>query len=283
MPDSSALEERHGFLPAKDNLRLFRRSLVPSAPRGAVLVVHGYADHSGRYLEVMGHLAARGFAAHALDYRGHGQADGRRGHIESFSQYLDDIDLFLGQVVEETKGLKRFFLAHSHGALIILSYALAHPNAAVAGAVLTDPYLKLAFAPPPVLVAISGLLSRVVPWFAVKNQLKAAMLTSDEAIQRATERDPLYNHTTTPRWFIESNRAQRNVLQRAPEYRWPSLILQGGADPVASPDATKGFFERSGSKDKELIVYEGFRHEIMNEVGRARVYEDIARWIEART
>jgi lysophospholipase len=220
MPDSSALEERHGFLPAKDNLRLFRRSLVPSAPRGAVLVVHGYADHSGRYLEVMGHLAARGFA---------------------------------------------------------------HPNAAVAGAVLTDPYLKLAFAPPPVLVAISGLLSRVVPWFAVKNQLKAAMLTSDEAIQRATERDPLYNHTTTPRWFIESNRAQRNVLQRAPEYRWPSLILQGGADPVASPDATKGFFERSGSKDKELIVYEGFRHEIMNEVGRARVYEDIARWIEART
>jgi alpha-beta hydrolase superfamily lysophospholipase len=116
----------------------------------------------------------------------------------------------------------------------------------------------------------------------VKNQLKAAMLTRDEAIQRATERDPLYNHTTTPRWFTESNRAQREVMEHAPEYRWPSLVLQGGDDPIASPAATKAFFERAGSKDKELIVYEGFRHEILNEVGRQRVYEDIARWLEAR-
>jgi lysophospholipase len=278
----SAFEERSGFLPAKDNLRLFRRSIVPPNPKAAVLVLHGYADHSGRYLEVMGHLAAQGFAVHALDYRGHGQADGRRGHIESFSQYLDDIELFLGSVVEETTGLKRFFLAHSHGALIVLAYALAHPKAAVSGAVLTDPYLKLAFAPPAALVAISGLLSKVVPWMPFKNRLQAQMLTHDEAIQRATERDPLYNSMTTPRWFVESTRAQREVIANAVDYRWPSLVLLGGEDPIASGETTRAFFEHIGSKDKELVVYEGFRHEIMNEVGRERVYADIARWLEAR-
>jgi lysophospholipase len=282
MAEASTFQERSAFFPAKDNLRLFRRSFVPSSPRAAVLVLHGYADHSGRYLEVMGHLARRGLSVHALDYRGHGQADGRRGHVDSFTQYLDDLGLFIDAVAEETTGLPCFLLAHSHGALIALEYALAHPEAPIAGAVLTDPYLKLALSPPVLLVTISGILSQTVPWFSVKNRLEASMLTRDEAIQRATERDPLYNQTATARWFIESKRAQVEVMVRAPEYRWPSLFLLGGGDPIASGDATRAFFDRAGCTDKKLVTYDGFRHEILNEVGRERVYADIDAWLDAR-
>jgi lysophospholipase len=282
MPEVTAFEERSGFFPAKDNLRLFRRAFVPPAPRAAVAVLHGYADHSGRYLEVMGHLARRGLSVHGLDYRGHGQADGRRGHIDSFSQYLDDVGLFLGLIDKETKGLPLFILAHSHGALIAVEYALAHPEAAIAGAILTDPYLKLALSPPAALVAISGLLSRTVPWFSVKNRLQASMLTRDEAIQKATERDPLYNQTATARWFIESKKVQVEVMRRAPEYRWPTLMLLGGADPIASHDASMAFFERAGAADKQLKTYDDFRHEILNEVGRERVFADIDGWLDAR-
>jgi len=115
MAEAPAFEQRSAFFPAKDNLRLFRRSFVPPSPRAAIVVLHGYADHSGRYLEVMGHLARRGLSVHALDYRGHGQADGRRGHIDSFSQYLDDLGLFLGLVAAETKGLPCFVLATAMG------------------------------------------------------------------------------------------------------------------------------------------------------------------------
>jgi alpha-beta hydrolase superfamily lysophospholipase len=282
MPEAPAFEERSAFFPAKDNLRLFRRSFVPPGPRAAVIVLHGYADHSGRYLEVMGHLAGRRLSVHAMDYRGHGQADGRRGHVDSFSQYLDDFGLFLDLVAAETKGLRCFVLAHSHGALITLDYALSHPDAPIAGAVLTDPYLRLALTPPPVLVAISGLLSRTVPWFFVSNRLQAGMLTRDEAIQRATERDPLYNQVATARWFIQSKRAQLEVMLRAPEYHWPTLFLLGGADPIAAGDAGRSFFERAGSADKQLKTYDGFRHEILNEVGREQVYADIDAWLDAR-
>jgi lysophospholipase len=116
----------------------------------------------------------------------------------------------------------------------------------------------------------------------VKNRLQAAMLTRDESIQRATERDPLYNQTATARWFIESKRAQVEVMLRAPEYRWPSLILLGGADPIAAGDASRAFFERAGSADKQLLTYEGFRHEILNEIGRERVFADIDTWLDAR-
>jgi lysophospholipase len=282
MPDEATVEERSEFFSAKDGVRLFRRALVPETPRAAVLVLHGYADHGGRYLAVMRHLAARGFAAFALDYRGHGQAAGQRGHVDSFAQYHADLGQFLEAVTSETSGLKRFVLAHSHGALITLSYALAYPDAPIAGVVLSNPYLKLAFAPPAALAMVSRLLSVTLPSLAVKNHLHAEMLTRDAAVQRATEQDPLYGHTTTARWFIESNRAQTEVTLRPLEFRWPALVLLGNADPVALPETTRRFFANCGSPDKQLLTYDGFRHEILNEIGREHVYADIERWLVAR-
>jgi lysophospholipase len=279
----TALIETDGFLPAKDNLRLYVRAIRPPSPRAVVLVLHGYADHSGRYLEVMRHLAEKGYAAHALDYRGHGQADGRRGHVYRFSEYLDDVDVFLGHVREKAEGRKLFVLAHSHGALIMLLYGINRRETGISGAVLTNPYLKLAFAPPRFLAMISGVLSKLIPFLHVKNELKAEMLTRDTAIQEATQADPLYNRNATPRWYTESNLAQLEVKLRAREYLWPTLLLLGTADPVAAADASREIFSRLGSKDKELFDYEGFRHELLNEVGRERVYADVTRWLEARS
>jgi len=277
------LTETDGFFPAKDNLRLYVREIRPSTARAEVFILHGYGDHGGRYLEVMRHLAGQGYAAHALDFRGHGQADGRRGHVYRFSEYLDDLEVFLGRVKERAQGRKVFGLAHSHGALITLTYGITHRSAGVAGTVLVSPYLKLAFAPPRFLAAISGLLSKTVPFLHVANPLKAEMLTRDTAIQQATQADPLYNRNTTPRWFTESNRAQLEVTLRAPEYVWPTLMLLGSADPVADPQAGRTLFPRLGSKDKELIEYPEFRHEVLNEIGRERAYADLTRWLEARS
>ncbi len=274
--------ETHGFLPAKDNLRLYVRELRPEAPKAEVAIIHGYGDHSGRYLEIIRHLARQGYAVSAVDYRGHGQADGRRGHVDRFSEYLDDLDVFFGKIREKAQGRKIFALGHSHGGLMVLSYAMARPQQALAGAVISDPYLKLALQPNKFLVMISGVLSKLIPFLSISNELKPEMLTRDEAIQKATAADPLYNRNATPRWFTESNQAQVDVKQRALEFRWPVLWLLGAADPIADPQASRDLYASIGSKDKELVEYEGFRHEVLNEVGRERVFADVTRWLDAR-
>ncbi len=282
-PAPVVFAEQSGFFKAPDNLRLFWRTFIPYRPRAVIGLVHGYADHSGRYLKTLRHFAGMGYAVHAFDYRGHGQSDGRRGHIDNFSEYLGDLQAFVDKIRAESRGQKLFLLAHSHGSLLAIRYALDHAELPeFGGAVLSGSYLKLALTPPKIKIVAAQVVGSVIPWMPVKNELTSDMLTHDVEVQKATDQDPLYNRTTTPRWFNESNRVQLEVLARAPEFKWPSLFLHGREDPIASLDAARSFYERAGSADKQLIVYEGFRHEVLNEVEHERVWHDIAEWLEKR-
>ena len=70
---------------------------------------------------------------------------------------------------------------------------------------------------------------------------------------------------------------------RAADFAYPLLVLVGTADRIADPAAGRAFFEAASSKDKELKVYDGFRHEIFNEVGRERPIADTVAWIATRS
>jgi len=176
------------------------------------------------------------------------------------------------------------FVAYSladQGALIAILWGLAHGHE-VSGFVLSSPYLRLAFLPNPLKVATARVLGQLVPWLPVSTGLRVGDLTSDPDLQRATERDPLYGRKTTPRWFEEANRAQAEAFRRPGEFRAPVLVLAAGADRIADVRATRRWFEDVGSGDKRLLVYEGFRHEIFNELERDRPIREAIGWLEAR-
>ena len=116
-----------GFFSAKDNLRLFWESDVPPRPKAHVGIVHGYGDHCGRYRKFIDALVADGFAVHAFDYRGHGQADGRRGYCEKFSEFVDDLETFWMRVRGAAGSKKSFLFAHSHGGLMAIHYQMRKP------------------------------------------------------------------------------------------------------------------------------------------------------------
>ena len=111
------------------------------------------------------------------------------------------------------------------------------------------------------------------------------MLTRDEAMQRAVDRDPLYNRIATPRWFAEAGAAQEQVLQHADAIRLPTLVLLPEADPIASPAATERFFESLGAFDRDLRRYPGARHEVFNELPEVRrqAMQDVSGWILERS
>lgn len=281
-PFPTEAEARHeeGFINSADHLRLYWQRYTPPAPRATVLVLHGGGDHSGRYPALTTALVRAGFQAALVDFRGHGQSDGRRWHVDGFGDYLADLDAFVAKVRGDGVAGKLFAVGHSQGALVASLWALGHPGA-LDGYVLSSPYFRLALKPPLAKVLGAKVMGRVIPWLPVKTGLEVTDLTSDPEMQRWTDRDPLYGRATTPRWFDEANHAQAEVLRRAGEFDASLLVLAAGADRIADASAARAFVDAARSSDKRLVVYEGFRHEIFNERERERPVSEAVAWLTA--
>ncbi len=273
-----------GFFSAKDDTRLFWRSLMPEKPKAIVGIVHGYGDHSGRYLHVMQALAQQNLGTVALDYRGHGKADGRRADVLHWPDYLGDLELFWSRVRETaaTHGsVPTFLFAHSHGALMATHWAFRRPEG-LSGLLLSAPFYQLALQAPPLKLFGARLIKNIMPWLHLSNELKVEQLSTDTAWQKSSSEDPLYLHVLTPRWFFETQAAQEQLTGRGKDFVAPVTFLAGGADPIASMPAARAFFETVASSDKQWKEYPGFRHEVWAEVGKAGLITDIVEWISKR-
>jgi acylglycerol lipase len=263
-----------------DGLALSVRHCLPPSPRARVVLLHGYAEHVGRYAEVIAGLTGAGFECHALDLRGHGHSEGVRGHVLRFEEYLEDVDLFLESLPGTT--LPRFLVGHSLGGLISLKYVLRRPAAFGALAV-SSPFLLPAMPVPWLKETLANAASHLAPTLLLDSGLDPRGISHDPAIVEAYIADPLVFKTVNTRWFFEVRKAQDEVLERAGEIVLPTLFLLGGADPIAQPERGRQVFERLGSMDKRLQVYEGLFHEVLNEVERERVLGDLLAWLSGRT
>lgn len=268
-----------GFFASKDGTRLFWRSETTDAePKAWIGVVHGYGDHSGRYLKPIEAFVKEGFGVLAFDYRGHGKADGARGDCHEWGDYLEDLKAFFSRLVDAAKGKPVFLVAHSHGALMVTHFMAAAPPE-LKGAVFSAPFYALALELPALKLLGARLIKGILPGLKIGNELKPEQLSHDRAWQEETKNDPLYLHSTTPRWFFECQSAQRRLAGLGPRLTLPVLMLAGTSDPIASTPASKAFFETILAKDKTFKEYGDYRHEVMMEIGREQVWTDISQWI----
>lgn len=270
-----------GFFSAKDGTRLFWRSCTPdTAPKGFVGVVHGYGDHSGRYLWVIDQLVAAGFGVLAFDYRGHGRADGRRADCGVWDDYLGDLSVFWDKLRGLAGSLPTFLLAHSHGALMATHFAAQKP-AGLKALALTAPFYKLAFDPPALKLLGARLVRGLMPGLHLSNELKVEDLSRDVAWQKSSAEDPLYLHVTTPRWFFAATGAQEKLAGLGKDVVTPLFVAAGTADRIASMPAARAFFDTVGSTDKTWKDYPDYRHEVLCEQNKEQPMGDIVAWISA--
>lgn len=274
---------RESKLRTRDGLVLACEHHGRPAPRGTVVILHGYAEHSGRYAGLIAALDEAGYESHLLDLRGHGHSEGVRGYVPRFDDYFEDVDLFVAKVREDrVPGLPLILLGHSLGGLISLGYVLRHPGAFHALAV-SSPFLHPAMEVPALKAGLAVVASLLVPTYLTSSEIDSRGLSHDPAVVADYDQDPLVFKTFNPHWFFEVRRVQEEVLERAGEIRLPTLFLLGGSDPIADPGRSRAVFERLGSLDKSLEVYPGLFHEVFNEVDRARVVQDLLSWLDERT
>ncbi len=270
-----------GASPRKGPALYFYVTLPAGTPRAAVGILHGYADHGARYARVADAWAARGIACVAIDLRGHGRAEGRRGYCERFSQFLDDTSEISRLLGQRAPAAPRFLFGHSFGGLVAATAALADPSA-WRGLVLSAPYFGTALKVPLFKRLAGPIASRFWPTLSLASGLRGEDMTHDKALAELFDSDPLSFSTANARWFIEAQAAQTRALARASSLEMPLYVFAGTQDRVSDVASMRRFFDAAGSPDKTFDTYEGAFHEVLSEPEWRVAADKVADWILAR-
>jgi acylglycerol lipase len=259
-------------------LKIFTRAWRPAGRvRGAVVIVHGFNSHGGYYLWVAEQLATSGLAVHALDLRGRGRSDGERFYVQKFGDYVTDLATLVTMVKAREPGLPVFLLGHSAGGVVACLYALDHAGD-IAGLV-CESFAHEVPAPEFALAVLKG-LSHVAPHAHVL-KLKNEDFSRDPKVVAAMNADPLIAHEVQPTQTVaEMVRADERLKKEFAKITQPVLILHGTADKATKPSGSQHFFDKAGSKDKTLKLYDGHYHDLLNDVGKEEVMADIKSWLE---
>ena len=265
-------------LRGRSGLRLLRRAWLPERPERALLLVHGYAEHSGRYEEMASWLARRGCAVHAYDQRGHGRSEGLRCHVERFDEFLDDLGIVLDALRNDQPDLPISLVGHSMGGLVTLAF-LATRKPRIASAITSGAALSLG-AVSPVRVALARVVRRMLPRLAIGSGIDPEGLSRDPDVVRRYLADPLIVRTMTTSLGAELLAAAPRTAALSDEVAVPLLMLHGEADPICSPEGSRAFYAGLRAPGSALRVYPGLRHEIFNEPEREAVWHDLLGWLE---
>jgi alpha-beta hydrolase superfamily lysophospholipase len=264
-----------GTFETTGGLTLFeQRWVADGPPRAVVAIVHGYAEHSGRYAWTAERLTASGYAVEALDLRGHGRSGGERVFVNSFDEYLDDVEGFLARVRDRNPGLPVFLFGHSMGGGVVTAFTIAR-RPALAGVLLSGSAM---LGPRP--------SARPDPSNPPRppGPLPANTISRDPAVVAAYESDPLVYRGAPRTDRAAAMGAAFDMVQQGMEsIALPLLIMHGTGDLLVPFEGSRVLMERASSKDKTLKLYEGLYHEILNEPEKEQVIADIIAWLDART
>jgi alpha-beta hydrolase superfamily lysophospholipase len=273
--------ESEGTYTGAGGVRLFRRVRRPAGrARGVVINLHGLGDHSGLYPDLTDHLAAAGFVVHAADLRGNGRSPGQRGYVGRWEEFREDLHALVALVRSEEPGLLLFLMGNSLGGLIVLDYALAYPEG-LRGVIAVAPPLGSLSVPAP-LLALGRIMSRIWPRFSVRTGMDLSGLAKDPAVRETVLADPRFHRRGTARLSTEVVATIARVQAAAPRFPVPLLILHGSADRMVTPEGSRDFIDRVGHPDHELREYPEGYHALFADHDRARVLDDLERWIVSR-
>jgi alpha-beta hydrolase superfamily lysophospholipase len=214
-----------------------------------------------------------------VDLRGRGKSTGERFYVENFDEYVGDVAACVAVAAARHPGMPTFLLGHSAGGVVACLYALEHQNQ-FAGLV-CESFAFQTPAPDVALAALKG-VAHIAPHLHVLH-LKNEDFSRDPAAVERMNADPLIAHETQPAETIAALvRADEYLKQNFGRITLPVLILHGTADKAAKVEGSQFFFDHTGASDKTLKLYDGHVHDLLNDVGKDAVVEDITAWIRAR-
>jgi alpha-beta hydrolase superfamily lysophospholipase len=274
--NSHALE---GSFSGHLGIKLHYRYFQDPAAQDTLIILHGHGEHSGRYVKFAKHLEDKRLNIAIFDARGHGLSEGPHVYVDSYEDYIRDVSCFV-RFLEGQFGLQKkfFLLGHSNGGLIAVHWSLQFKDRLKA-LFLSSPFLGLRL--PSAVIHFNSLVNALYPQFIYKNPVYPPYLTHNLEEVDFYKKDKLIRRRISSRLLQQVIVYQRKLeMIPALEFSFPVYILLAGLEKVVDPEKTRRFFEKLKVPAKELKVFEGFYHEIFNELGQEKVFEAFRGFID---
>ncbi|MBO0690916.1 MAG: lysophospholipase [Candidatus Dormibacteraeota bacterium] len=269
---------RSGWVPSWDGTWLSWRAWEAEEPRGVLLVVHGLGEHAGRYGRLAAAMVPRGWSCWAADLRGMGASEGRRGHLERWSDWVRDVRRFHELVATEVPDREVVPLGHSFGGVIVTTAVLSgdlRPRRFV----LSNPAFRLRDRVPLPKLLLGRVASRAVPALTLPSGLDPETLARDPAVAEAYRADPLVHDRISARLFAEWEAAAGEALRLAPRLEVPFLVLVSGGDGLVDHTGSLELDRRAACRHT-LRFYPAAAHEPFNDLDAEAVFRDLTEWLE---
>ncbi|MEA3223313.1 MAG: alpha/beta hydrolase [Thermodesulfobacteriota bacterium] len=274
------MEIKQGKLLSKD-LSIFWEAWLPEeSPKAVVHTIHGYGEHIDRYKNVVDELVPSGYALIGTDHRGHGRSGGRRCHVKSFMEFIEDERQLFTEVISSLlSDIPYFVLGHSMGSIIAMNYVERYPEG-IKGLILSGTGSTPGSSVSKASLILAKIASRIAPGIHVKSPLPPDFISRDPDVVKAYVDDPLVYDIITPRLAEQMYTYLAKGFEDASRIKLPVLIQCGSSD--TSFSGREDLYNRIDSKDKTIHIYEGLKHEVYNELfdDRAKVLGDLHTWVD---
>jgi len=268
------------FVASADGTKIAYRAWPVAGAQITFAVAHGLGEHAGRYERFAQGMAKHGIGTYAVDLRGHGNSPGQRGHVDSWSQWTDDVSAFVNHVGAIAGG-EVVPLGHSFGGATVLSTVLAGKLSNIKRFVVSSPALKVKVKVPAWKIKLGTTASKVMPKLALDNEVDPKLLSRIPQVVEAYRTDPLVHSKISSRLYTEWLAATRDILNRAGEIKVPFLILAGTDDGLIDPEGSRELHAKASTMS-ELRLLEGRYHEPFNDRDNEEVFTLIANWLAER-
>lgn len=279
--------------------------------RAVVQITHGMIEYRERYQEVAMTLADQGFAVAVCDQLGHGDSvisEDMRGYFSDKPGcicLIRDMHQVRRQMEARYPGLPFFMLGHSMGSFLTRCYMIKYGRE-LSGVILAGTGRI------PTWIAGAGLiLLRLMAagagWHTYSPLAEKTVFSGKygrfDLSGKYPENSWLTRDTELARNYYSDSRSQfgfslngfygladavyyandRRMMKQIPE-NLPILLLSGGEDPLGDfgrgTEKVARLYRKAGVKNTVCRIYPGARHEVLNEINRREVYEDILEWCE---
>jgi len=260
------------FFTTSDDIKLAYSDKYVSGSKLSIILVHGLAEHMGRYDEFINRLNDAGISVFTIDLRGHGQSGGKRGDIKSFDDYLNDMDAFVRHIKKTDPELKLALFGHSIGGLIAINYTAK--SDLIDLLVLSSPSIETPKAVNLLRIFPNKLLHKIR--IKKRHSESAEMLTY-------SRNDPYACHRFTLGLlkvvFIDGIKRTKNNIGKI---KMPVLLLGGRGDPLVNSGKFEKVLGEFSSKDKTLNIYKNAKHRIVQNDAKDVAIPDIINWLKSR-